>query len=338
MRDDEQYFHEAVAALFHGMTEHERQEIVFMPFIAHTEPRLHYAYQEPWLEHLADNNVEYNKSSPEYPHICDAERNKNSWEKGLIDYRLILEACYDSGASYNLIIEDDVLALYGWFSKTKGALQSLDPETPFLYLRLFYSEIFLGWQSQNWLVYLTWSVGITTVVVLLLFAIWFTVSILRKTTTIYQLLVYSIINCAFMIGLCFAAGRLTIFPLNHGVIEMEDGCCAQSLVFPREVVPALVDRLRGVQDGHADQRLDQIADQMNLKRLALVPSVFQHIGSRTSHEADLPEDVKFGMSLAGQVFNIKFEQNDAVTLRREHMEKATISHIADDRKTNARLT
>lgn len=181
--------------------------------------------------------------------------------------------------------------------------------------------MFLGWQSEDWPVYLAWSVGITAVVALLVIVLWSTVPTLRGTTDICSLLAYCIVHCAFVIGLCFAAGRLTVFPLKHGVIEMDDGCCAQSLVFPRDIVPVLVDRLRRVRDGHADQRLDQIAEQLGLKRLALVPSIFQHIGSRTSHEADLPEDVKFDMSLAEQVFNVGFESNHAATLRREHTEK-----------------
>jgi hypothetical protein len=64
-----------------------------------------------------------------------------------------------------------------------------------------------------------------------------------------------------------------------------------------------------VSDGHADRRIEEYAQYANLAPLALVPSVFQHISSKTSHEADRPEDIKDGFTLAERVMNTEFERN-----------------------------
>ena len=43
-----------------------------------------------------------------------------------------------------------------------------------------------------------------------------------------------------------------------------------------------------MKDGHVDCRIEEFAEHTKLVSKALVPSVFQHIGTETSHEADLP--------------------------------------------------
>jgi hypothetical protein len=145
-------------------------------------------------------------------------------------------------------------------------------------------------------------------VLVVAFAVRSQVPSLRRTIRVSEVLFFCIINCAILIGVAFAAGRMTTFPLQPGVVRMNDGCCGQGLVFPQDRVPPLADWLSST-DGHADLRIDQFAVQNKLARLALVPSVLQHGGSFTSTEEDLPEDVKNNRSLAARVWNFGFEQS-----------------------------
>jgi hypothetical protein len=50
-------------------------------------------------------------------------------EKGLLDYRMILERCASTGAEYVAMIEDDVISLCGWFSKMERALVEAERKT-----------------------------------------------------------------------------------------------------------------------------------------------------------------------------------------------------------------
>lgn len=58
----------------------------------------------------------------------DLERDKLNREKQIWDYTLMLEACLKVEAKYIVTFEDDVLALDGWFHRTKAALQGVQEQ------------------------------------------------------------------------------------------------------------------------------------------------------------------------------------------------------------------
>jgi hypothetical protein len=50
-------------------------------------------------------------------------------EKALFDYTYLMEPCYDSGAPYMTLFEDDIIALDGWFHRTMNALSVAGKQT-----------------------------------------------------------------------------------------------------------------------------------------------------------------------------------------------------------------
>lgn len=71
------------------------------------------------------------------------------------------------------MVEDHVLARAGWYPETQRALRNLETSTAkdrLLYLRMFYTEGLLGWNSEEWVRYLGWSVANFLIVLSILLA------------------------------------------------------------------------------------------------------------------------------------------------------------------------
>lgn len=126
-RSDVRYFRSTVGSILEGLAPKERAEIYLMPFIADTDPMKHPAFSESWLHHLSDRVLFYNLSNSDgaLDRIKKLESEKAYREKPLLDYIYVSEACIDTGAKYVAVLEDDVLALDGWFHRTKTALQQV---------------------------------------------------------------------------------------------------------------------------------------------------------------------------------------------------------------------
>lgn len=81
------------------------------------------------------------------------------------------------------------------------------------------------------------------------------------------------------------AGRITTQPPAPGVHEMNPfGCCSQGFVFPRAVVPPLVERTKKAMDDdyYVDMLVERWADAEDLRRFVLIPSLLQHVGRKRS--------------------------------------------------------
>jgi hypothetical protein len=123
-RDGERYFRSSIGSLLQGLTEEERQDIHLITFIAHTDPTMHAEYSEPWLHNHADQVITYNLPPEQLEMLATMEKEKGVFrEKGLYDYRYLLEECYRVGAANIIMMEDDVLALDGWYHRTINALE-----------------------------------------------------------------------------------------------------------------------------------------------------------------------------------------------------------------------
>ncbi|MCJ1264716.1 hypothetical protein MMC22_004591 [Lobaria immixta] len=122
-----------------------------------------------------------------------------------------------------------------------------------------------------------------------------------------------------LIGLIFAAGKVTVLPLPAGVHEMNKyGCCSQGLVSPRGKVQDLIDWFETKKIGFVDMLTEEYADKHGEQRWALTPSVIQHIGRKSSKGDDFGAGSKYHMSVAEKLGNFAFEQNSATHLREEH--------------------
>lgn len=99
-------------------------------FIAHTDPTIHPAYTEGWMHHVADQVLTYDLPPEQLEHIKMLETEHGDViEKGLFDYRYLLDACYQVGAAHVIMIEDDILALDGWYHRTMKALEVAQAQT-----------------------------------------------------------------------------------------------------------------------------------------------------------------------------------------------------------------
>lgn len=107
-----------------------------MPFIAHSDPSIHPIYEEPWLQNVADQilTYEFNEDldGSQLQHVKEMETYTEISEKQVFDYAYMLEACLKVNASYIVTFEDDILALDGWFHRTKAALRDIDEQVKLL--------------------------------------------------------------------------------------------------------------------------------------------------------------------------------------------------------------
>ncbi|KAF2840118.1 integral membrane protein [Patellaria atrata CBS 101060] len=321
------YFRAAVGSLLDGLDEIERSQIHLILFIAHTDPSVHPAYNESWLHDAADTVLLYDLDPDTLSHVRALETSGFTQEKALFDYNYLLQSCIATELPYIAMMEDDILALDGWFHRTRSALEMAESrsEKPFLYLRLFYTEQFLGWNSENWAIYFFWSlwtVLIPTSALLLIRRCAPNYHAMLSDRRIFMLTFVCIPLC---ILLFFAAGRATVLPIPAGVNQMNDfACCGQGLVFPQvkaqnlsrwyEMNLAYFDVRK---NGLADMLTEEYAKEHEEVRWAITPNVIQHVGRKSTKQKD-QSDRPHPLTEAEKMFNFKFELNDAGRLRREH--------------------
>ncbi|KAE8130933.1 integral membrane protein [Aspergillus pseudotamarii] len=326
-RDGVSYFESAVGSLLASLSPLERADLFLILFIAHTDPVQHPAYSEPWLHGLADKVLLYDEKDIDVDHIRSletAEAKALALEKGLLDYTYLLKACTAVGAPYTVMLEDDIIALDGWYHRTKQALRAVEWQTvekkgsKWLYLRLFHTENFLGWNSEEWSIYLFYSLLSASTILLT------TLCFRRYRPSSKPFLpretvfVVSFICTPLLIILFFAAGRVTMLPIPEGVHEMPKfGCCSQGFVFPQGRIMDLVSWYESKGIGYVDMLTEDYANQNGEIRWALIPSVLQHIGSKSS-KTNSPVPHKGLRTIPEKLWNFGFEKNDVHALRKEH--------------------
>lgn len=129
-REGARYFKGAVGSVLEGLTEQERAGIHLILFIAHTDPWQHPAYAEPWLHELPDRVLLYDEKDVDHIRSLETEEAKAfAREKALFDYTYLLKACQAVNASYVVMLEDDVVALDGWYHRTRDALAAAERQT-----------------------------------------------------------------------------------------------------------------------------------------------------------------------------------------------------------------
>lgn len=313
------YIDATVGSLVDGLTPEERDGIRLVVLIPHSDPTKHSAYREPWLENLVDNVLYYDTSNPQLDHIVALEHEEAPFrEKGLFDYRALIEACLDTDAPYLAIFEDDIVATPDWYRRSLAGIAKAELRFPrdhrktsgFLYLRLFYTEEFLGWNSEDWRGHILWSLLAVGASWLMLHCVCLWQPQFRHFVTPKVILVVCVVAVPLLIALFFGTGKVTIFPLEAGVKVMNKyGCCSQGLIFPRLKAESLATWFQEVNIGFVDVRIEEYADQhTGEERLALVPSVLQHVGRKSSKEHGIEGSPAFGLSATKKIWNFAFEK------------------------------
>lgn len=172
-----------------------------------------------------------------------------------------------------------------------------------LYLRLFYTEKLLGWNSEEWLRYfgcsiLAFMVTATILVTSRNYSRW-----LRKHLSNISMMVICCFCLPATILLYFVAGRGSMQPPPPGLHRMEQfGCCSQGLIFPRLIVPRAMDTIKHATNPHyyVDMTLERWTNSEGLPRFALVPPLLQHVGLKSSKGSKFDEG-------ANSIWNFAFE-------------------------------
>ena len=124
---------------------------------------------------------------------------------------------------------------------------------------------------------------VVTVKLLILAYLRIRVAAIRKYITKHTSVLVCLICTPLCIVLFFAAGRVTMMPQTRGVVEMPKfGCCSQGLAYPRERISDVVGMLEAAGSGYMDMLLETYANSRAETRWAVVPSVLQHVGSKSS--------------------------------------------------------
>ncbi|KAI1765653.1 integral membrane protein [Hypoxylon sp. FL1150] len=322
------YLKETLGSILEGLDSLERQRIYLVVFLAHTDQSQHEDFRQPWLLNMADRLPTY----PDDLEIINLVRQLEAdggyeahARKQKIDYTVLLDECAKVNPRYTMTLEDDVIALDGWYHRALTALQTATRKTKelgrdsFLYLRIFYDGRLLGWNSEEWPLYLGSSVAIFLVEVTVLAALRWRISYARKVITLPIFFLLCCVCTPMVIGLFFAGGRNCMLPKAPGVHLMRKyGCCAQGLVYPQsQVVDHLLPLYRNTEDNHAavDTFLENWADARDDLRWAVTPVLIQHVGGKSSHGAG---DQKSGSLTDDMPFDYSFEMNNPVRLAEEH--------------------
>ena len=311
-REQDQYVRRTIGSLIDGLEPSDREQIILIVLIAHADPDKHPVYGEPWLSNVVDETMLYDVSRGRLQNLRDWETNKDYRKKAVFDYTYVLQKCVDARTRWITMIEDDTLAVEGWFPRAMEALQKADQlhptteETDWLYLRLFYTEEFLGWNVEEWRAYLAASIAITGMTGMALLLI--RQFILENTITNGFIAITCLICAPACISLYFMAGRLSMHPPHPGVYRMPRfGCCAQGLVYSHRMASKVINRLSQAREGYVDQIVEAWANDANLVRWVTIPSLLQHVGASSSKGDDRGSAAKYGRSVAEKIWSFSFE-------------------------------
>lgn len=308
-----------LSSLVDTLTPEERNSVYIVVLLADQNPRSHIAYGEPWLSRLADDVIVYDgkdsRDTPKKKEPDDAYRvipydlrkQGRGWTRSEhvhVDHSVLIETCRARGAPYFALIQDDVITSRDWFQRFKAGVtevEDLSKESgqDWFYMRLFYSELLMGWNGEEVPEYLQKIGVVYGALIILTFIAWR----LRRRPRWHQKLHINTptahsfnYTVAMVLGLwtpavvvlVFMIGRVTLHRMttNPQVREMPQyGCCAQGLVMPSRHLEGLQTLLREPPYRFpADMVIDAYADEKGLAKWALDPSVIQHVGMAASSD------------------------------------------------------
>ncbi|RKL32768.1 hypothetical protein BFJ72_g10268 [Fusarium proliferatum] len=310
-REREQFLPRAVASLVQGLSLEQRQSIHIVILLGDDDPTSHPVFGKRWLDRLADQVLLYGNSSrvdaPKRYRIVASDHSHELSRNDRVhrDYATLITACQEQQTEYFALIEDDIIAAHNWLGRLSTALDKLERTEDaknWLYLRLFYSETYMGWNAEEWPTYLVNSISVYCIVLVLSLLV-VAIDTRRRSQTFHpKSTVWALPHLTFwtasFILLYFLAGRLAVNPYPTGVHEMPNyGCCAQGLVIPQQHLDALGVALNTASDAIAgDSLIESFADSHHLKKYAITPSVLQHVGRMGSSDVGGTRKVTWNFS------------------------------------------
>ncbi|KAK4661469.1 uncharacterized protein QC763_701950 [Podospora pseudopauciseta] len=304
-RTTQSFLKHTIGTLLLPLSPAQRSSVHLVVLLADRPAAKHSAYGEGWLEKVVDEVLIYDDPPPSeggvykkvpFELVDGRERGKTRVENMRLDHSLLVETCMNHGSEYFALVEDDVVASGDWLTRLNkglGFLEGRKGEEEWLYLRLFHSELLMGWNSEEWRMYLGWSCTVYAIVLVSFLVLrskrWLCFGRLgRQNADVFRYATAMVFGLWLpaLIALWFLSGRVSTSRINpfawtsHGVREMMNyGCCAQGLVFPRRQLPGVFKLMRYPPYRFpGDMILEGYAGDHGLRKWALDPSVLQHVG------------------------------------------------------------
>lgn len=269
------------------MSEKERSRLSVNVLFANINPKEHIAWNRQWISKLTDSAYSYTTKDPVYETVRQYEEAGEISRKAIYDYTFAMRQCYDSGAQWIAIFEDDIIFADGWYLQTLRSLFDISKrikdqtaQAEWIYLRLFNQERSTGWASRRiggnheFLI----SLGVAAAFCPMLLIGRKHSPKLRRHVDDHTLgVVFCLIIPSFVV-LFFQAGKASLLPPSPGTYMQRYGCCSQGLVFPREIISTVIDYLHFREDGKIDVLINQLQIKENLDRYTLYPVQLQHVG------------------------------------------------------------
>ncbi|PHH74216.1 hypothetical protein CDD82_5046 [Ophiocordyceps australis] len=321
-RTSESFLGYTIATLTDSISPKDRARIHLVVLLADKSPEKHFAYSQPWLAHMADEVLLYGDGPSGSNSSVYRTIDRNVYKEGSgrgtgrvenmrLDHSVLVERCRKHASPYFALIEDDIIAAPNWFAKLSEGLAYVETQSKktgkdWLYLRLFYSELLMGWNNEEMLLYAQNILLVYTVVLLSFLVSMVVKSRLKRRRMAESIrcsaLLLALILCLWLpalVALYIVAGRVSMRRINpfawswHPAREMPNfGCCAQGLVFAQRNLEGVEALLRQPPYAFAgDQILEDYARDHSLAKWALEPSVLQHVGLKQSSAGDARAEV-----------------------------------------------
>ena len=292
----EQYPQTSIGSMLASLTPIERSDLEVKVLFATRNESRHQTWNEPWVKYLVDQAYTYRDvlSSEELSRISGLEALKFDEHKGILDYTLAMQHCYEtSSAPYIAVFEDDIILAEGWFARTLLALRDIEAKltrreetVPWQDLRLFSQERWTGWHdttlgahNEHWI-----ALGLAAAVLGALLLVRRSTHGARKHLDNWTLAVVCLVAIPGLVVLFFQAGKASVVPQTRSVHRAMIGGGSHAMVLPRERVPALVQYMRQREVGHYDRIMRDYAKKNKLARYAIHPVQVQHVGPVSVHQ------------------------------------------------------
>ena len=206
-RSTAEFLPRTLAGLSDSITPEERQDIRIVVLLSNREAQSHFAYGTKWLDQLADEVLVYDPPEGEelldlpsdiYHNITFNVREDGEFRHSdrvvniRLDHSILVEHCRATKSQYFALMEDDVTASRDWFSRMREGLEyvesrSLPHTKDFMYMRLFYTELWMGWNGEEWPEYtrnILMVYGLTLAVLVLVRMKWRRISLVHSNNKV----------------------------------------------------------------------------------------------------------------------------------------------------------
>lgn len=204
------------------------------------------------------------------------------------DYVRSLKWCLEKGATFSVILEDDVLPTGDFFHRLKFVLQYRMPtdSSKWAFLKLYYPEKWEGWGNEWRLVLELVVTSLCGGILLSLLIYVFQLLLVQTLPSKLEFLVVESLSSILILYVLLSVGRphwLSLRSWSHHLssVVSSPGCCTPAVVYPQVHLADLIKYLENTKCSEhfpVDLALDKFASEKGLEHLLVVPNMVKHIG------------------------------------------------------------